>query len=117
MKAIFCALALTTSLVLTGCASSSYNYGRDFETHNISRIEKGKTTSNELVSMFGEPFLKTVVSASEEKWVYTYTSGTTKAQSYIVTMKVETIGTQKTLDILIKDGVVLNYAYNEGKTP
>lgn len=79
MKVISCILALSTSLLVTGCASSSYNYGRDFETHNIYRIEKGKTTSGELISMFGEPFLKTVVSANEEKWTYTYTSGTAKA--------------------------------------
>ena len=67
--------------------------------------------------MFGEPFLKTVVSANEEKWMYIYTSGSAKAQSYIVTMKVETTASQKTLDILLRDGVVVNYAYNEGQNP
>ena len=117
MNVNFCALALTAALLLTGCASSSYNYGKDFEVHNISKIEKGQTTSKDLVSMFGEPFLKTVVSANEEKWMYIYTSGSAKAQSYIVTMKVETTASQKTLDILLRDGVVVNYAYNEGQNP
>jgi hypothetical protein len=46
-----------------------------------------------------------------------YSNGTAKAQSYIVTMKVETTGTQKTLDVLITDGVVSNFAYTEKDNP
>ena len=117
MKVNFRPFMLCAAMLLAGCASSSYNYGKNFETQNISKIQKGQTTSKDLVSMFGEPFVKTVVSTNEEKWMYIYTKGTAKAQNYIVTMKVNATGEQKTLDVLLKDGVVVNYTYNEGQNP
>jgi hypothetical protein len=39
------------------------------------------------------------------------------AQSYVVTMKVTTTGTQKTLDVLIRNDVVINYTFSEGPAP
>ncbi|WP_077286898.1 hypothetical protein [Cognaticolwellia aestuarii] len=103
--------------LLAGCATSSFKVGNDFSSENVSKIVKGKTTSNDMVLLFGEPFTKSVISAKDEKWVYMYSNGTAKAQSYIVTMKVETTGTQKTLDVLITDGVVSNFTYTEKGTP
>jgi hypothetical protein len=103
--------------LLVGCATSSFKVGNDFSSANVSKIVKGKTTSNEMISLFGEPFTKSVISATDEKWIYMYSNGTAKAQSYIVTMKVETTGTQKTLDVLITDGVVSNFAYTEKDNP
>lgn len=67
--------------------------------------------------MFGEPFSKTVLSETEEKWIYTYSSGTASAQSYVFTTKVESTGTQKTLDILLKNDVVTNFTFTEGPGP
>ncbi|ENI4486602.1 hypothetical protein ABXZ88_002447 [Vibrio fluvialis] len=46
-----------------------------------------------------------------------HSEGTAKAQSYIVTMDVKTTGTQKMLDVLITDGVVVNYTFTEGQNP
>ena len=103
--------------LLVGCATSSFQVGNDFSSANVSKIVKGKTTSNEMISLFGEPFTKSVISATDEKWIYMYSNGTAKAQSYIVTMKVETTGSQKTLDVLITDGVVSNFAYTEKDNP
>ena len=103
--------------LLVGCATSSFKVGNDFSSANVSKIVKGKTTSNEMISLFGEPFTKSVISATDEKWIYMYSNGTAKAQSYIVAMKVETTGTQKTLDVLITDGVVSNFAYTEKDNP
>ena len=103
--------------LLVGCATSSFTVGNDFSSTNVSKIVKGKTTSDDMISLFGEPFTKSVISATDEKWIYMYSKGTAKAQSYIVTMKVETTGTQKTLDVLITDGVVSNFAYTEKDNP
>jgi hypothetical protein len=91
--------------------------GKSFTSENVSQIVKGKTTSEEMVSLFGEPYTKTVISATDEKWVYMHSEGTAKAQSYIVTMDVKTTGTQKMLDVLITDGVVANFAFTEGQNP
>lgn len=112
MKKIFAAFLFTG--ILSGCATSYYTAGRDFPTEGVLTIVKGKTTSNELRATFGEPFAKSPVNETDEKWVYTYTNGSAHAQSYVVTMKVTTTGTQKTLDVLIRNDVVLNYTYTEG---
>ncbi|SDJ28183.1 hypothetical protein [Pseudomonas abietaniphila] len=109
--------AVCLSVALSGCATSNFTAGRDFPSANVSSITKGKTTVTELKSLFGEPYAKSPVSETDEKWVYTYTNGSAHAQSYVVTMKVTTTGTQKTLDVLIRNDVVINYTYSEGPAP
>ncbi|RON86600.1 hypothetical protein BK635_06565 [Pseudomonas chlororaphis] len=104
-------------LALGGCATSYFTVGRDFSSANIASITKGITTTAELKSLFGEPYAKSPVSETDEKWVYTYTNGSAHAQSYVVTMKVTTTGTQKTLDVLIRNDVVINYTFSEGPAP
>ncbi|ROM18404.1 hypothetical protein BK643_05860 [Pseudomonas protegens] len=104
-------------LALGGCATSNFTAGRDFSSANVASITKGKTTTAELKSLFGEPYAKSPVSETDEKWIYTYTNGSAHAQSYVVTMKVTTTGTQKTLDVLIRNDVVINYTFSEGPAP
>jgi outer membrane protein assembly factor BamE (lipoprotein component of BamABCDE complex) len=110
-------MVLLVIVSLSGCATSSYSVGKDFSSENVQEIVKGKTTSEELVKIFGEPYSKTVISATDEKWIYMYSEGTAKAQSYIISMDVKTTGTQKILDVLISKGVVENFAYTEGQNP
>ncbi|ARB26462.1 hypothetical protein HX787_30650 [Pseudomonas tolaasii] len=102
---------------LGGCATSNYTAGRDFPSASVASITKGKTTISELKSLFGEPYAKSAVSETDEKWIYTYTYGSAHAQNYVVTMKVTTTGTQKTLDVLIRNDVVINYTFSEGPVP
>jgi hypothetical protein len=104
-------------LSLSGCATSSYSVGKNFASENVSQIVKGKTTTEEMVTLFGEPYSKTVISATDSKWIYMHSKGTAKAQSYIVSMDVKTTGTQKMLDVLVTDGVVVNFAFTEGQNP
>ncbi|MCK4828373.1 hypothetical protein KA005_72255 [bacterium] len=111
------AILLSIFVVLSGCATSSYSTGRDFDSSSVNQIIKGETTRADLLQMLGRPFSKTVMSENEEKWIYMYSSGTAKAQSYFFTMKVESTGRQKMLDILLRDGIVTNYTYNEGLMP
>jgi hypothetical protein len=104
-------------ILTTGCATTSYSFGKPFSSSNVKKIVKGKTTNTDLVKLFGQPFSKTVISATEEKWIYTHSSGTSTAQSYLVTMDIKTTGTQKTLDILLNKDIVVNFAFTEGPTP
>lgn len=104
-------------LLVTGCATSSYSVGKDFASENISQVIKGKTTSEELTALLGEPYTKTVLSASDEKWIYMHSEAIAKAQSYIISMDVKTTGTQKMLDVLISNGIVVNFTYTEGPHP
>jgi hypothetical protein len=110
-------LSALLALSLAGCATSTFSSGRDFPSAHVASIVKGKTTTAELRQLFGEPFYKTVVSESEEKWVYTYSQGKAHAQSVIVATSVKTTGSQKMLDILVKDGIVTNYTFSEGPLP
>ena len=88
-------------VALGGCATSHYTADRDFPSASVTSITKGKTTTTELKSLFGEPYAKSAVSETDEKWIYTYTNGSAHAQSYVVTMKVTTTGTQKSRYVLI----------------
>ncbi|MFZ2540775.1 MAG: hypothetical protein WAW75_03255 [Gallionella sp.] len=117
MKHLASTLFVLAMLSMSGCATSTYSVGRDFPTEQVSKIVRSKTTSAELKQMFGEPFSKTVVSETEEKWLYTHSSGSAHAQSFVFTMKVETTGQQKTLDILLKGSIVTNYTFTEGPSP
>ena len=117
MKALSILAAAFSLVVLAGCATSNYIVGRDFSSGNVAQISKGKTTTDELRQLFGEPFTKTVVSGNEERWLYTYTSSTANVQSYVVTMKVNSSGNHKMLDVLIRDGRVVNYTFSESATP
>ncbi|MDH4847956.1 hypothetical protein E8E71_30035 [Pseudomonas sp. BN605] len=102
-------VAIGMCLVLGGCATSHYEAGRDFPSASVASISKGKTTTAELKTLFGEPYAKSAVSETDEKWVYTYTSGSAHAQSYVVTMKVTTTGTRWSRAL---DGHAIRYAFN-----
>ena len=102
---------------LGGCATSHFATGRYFSSASVASITKGKTTTAELKSLFGEPYVKSAVSETDEKWIYTYTNGSAHVQSYVAIMKVTTTGTQKILDALIRNDVVINYTFSEGPAP
>lgn len=97
---------------LSGCTySNSYESGSQISAENVSSIVKGKTTEAELVSMFGQPISKGVVSDNETKWIYTHNAVSASAQAF--TMKTTSNAEITTLDILLRDGVVVNYAYTK----
>ena len=58
-------LAACMCFALTGCATSNYTVGRDFSSASVAQIQKGKTTTSEVVALFGEPFAKSAVSETE----------------------------------------------------
>ena len=110
MKLVF---LLIFSALISSCAySGSHVTGRDITRSQVASIQKGKTNTDELVAILGQPDAKTLVSATEEKWAYGYAQTSTNA-TYFPTTKIVTIGTQKTLDVLIKDEVVVNFVFTE----
>lgn len=104
-------ISIALAVFLVGCATANYSVGKPFNTENVTKIEHGKTTKQDLVAMFGEPYSKTPLTATQEKWIYTYVYGSSKAQSYVVTMKVDSQGHQQTLDLIIENGVVVNHTF------
>lgn len=45
-------------LCLWGCATAHSTAGRDFDSAKVSQIVKGKTTADEIITMFGTPYSK-----------------------------------------------------------
>lgn len=108
----FAILVPLLCLVMLGCTySNQYESGSQISVENVNRIVKGKTTEAELISMFGQPFSKTVISATETKWIYTHNAVSASAQAF--TMKTTSNAEMTTLDILLKDDIVVNYAYTK----
>lgn len=94
---------------LSGCVyQSNVSYGNQFTSEQINQIHKKITTKADLLKIFGEPTIKSVISESDEKWVYSYTGGTASAQAF--TMKTSSNISTHMLDILIKNNVVVNFA-------
>lgn len=100
-------------LALSGCAIASYSVGRDFQTTHLSKVKKGETTAEEVRQWFGEPFSKKINSENEETWHYMYTNSSASAQSLLFVVNVQSDVQQKSMEVLLKNGVVVNYALTE----
>jgi outer membrane protein assembly factor BamE (lipoprotein component of BamABCDE complex) len=56
--------------------------GAQFDTENIQRIEKGKTTKTDVVNYFGDPLRKESAPLGEV-WTYTYVKSATTAAGVV----------------------------------
>jgi outer membrane protein assembly factor BamE (lipoprotein component of BamABCDE complex) len=87
---------LTFSLV--GCAGATMS-GKSFDPKQVSTIEKGKTTKQEVRSRFGEP-ISTRPTETGEVWSYYFQS-------------VSFMNENHSLDIdFDRSGIVTDYRYN-----
>lgn len=103
-------------LTLPNGATSNTTNGVKFNATQVDKIVKEKTTAEELVQMSGEPFIKTVVSANQDKGIYMYMTNEVEARVFL-TMNVQSEMNQKALDVLLKNGVVVNHTFNVGQRP
>lgn len=108
MKKILLVIIPLIALSSACTYTSNVNTGTSFTTEQVSKIVKGSTTEARLVELLGQPQVKTVLNEKDVKWVYSYTEGSASAQAF--TMKTTSNFTTHTLDILVRDGVVLNFA-------
>ncbi|HUA64945.1 MAG TPA: hypothetical protein VME24_03795 [Alphaproteobacteria bacterium] len=116
MRAIYISLLLLC-VGLCGCVTSvvrnQTTSGADFDETKIGQIQKGKTTADQIVSLFGEPRSEDIVSPNQILWRYRYQS-TTFVDTYdqINGAAVKQIsGYEKKLEILMQDDVVVNFSY------
>jgi hypothetical protein len=94
-----CAFILLTAFFLfaTGCA----NVGRDFPTDRVSGIQVGKTTKNDIRSMFGSPWR---IGAKDGQLTWTYGK-----------YQYRLIGDTSTQDLVIRfndKDIVVSYTFN-----
>ena len=114
MRLILLFIALIP-LLLWGCATSTSISGSEFNSSVVPRIQKGATTTSQILRWLGEPDYKEPVSATETMWLYTWVRP--KANPTVVPFDHRNIGTtgyMKTLWIFIRDDIVVNYTYEEG---
>ena len=100
--------AILIAVVFTGCVTSTYTMGNNFTKNDITKIIKGKTGTSELIEVFGEPSMKIAISENEENWHYNHTTSTANSSGFIF-IKVKSKVTSKTLNVLEKDNIVINY--------
>ena len=114
MKLRLLAIALLP-LLLWGCATSTSTAGCDFSSSVVPKIQKGVTTTSQILSWLGDPYNKEQVTVTETKWLYTWARATGNAT--VVPFGHRNIGNQgykKTLLLIIKDNIVVYYSYMEG---
>lgn len=107
------------ALVASGCANLDMKAGKPIEKGSLSRIQKGRTTRQEIESMYGKPSTTTINSDGTETLVYGYqaTKVTHSPMAYVPILnifakaKTETAG--QALSVQVKENTVINYAYSE----
>jgi outer membrane protein assembly factor BamE (lipoprotein component of BamABCDE complex) len=104
---------ISLSLWVSGCAHSTE--GTVFGQSELSQIVRGKTTSSELMNIFGTPYSKEAEPEGGEQWFY-FCSHNSDQLVVVPAVVVETKKKQKTnLSILLnKDKVVVDFTLNEG---
>ncbi len=108
-----CILLSFICATLVGCASRTITSGREFDVAKIGEIKKGVTTSDQLDGLLGKPLTKTVQSADEVIWNYSWKKGTATTTQGPDGPVVTSQGDRKTLEVKIRNGVVENYSYND----
>jgi outer membrane protein assembly factor BamE (lipoprotein component of BamABCDE complex) len=117
--------ALVFACLIAGCAApkpagpaksstSTIRRGRDFDASKVKDIQKGKTTTQEIVQWFGQPQAKKIVSTNQIGWLYAWSQSTVTVSRTTNTAKGKESGYKKRLELLIADDVVLNYTFDEG---
>lgn len=112
-KLIFVALAI---LPLASCAVYGNKSIKEENQQTVaSKIIKGKTTQQEIISMYGEPQTRATIDG-KETWNYSVTSGKSNITSYIPVVSIFTNGATaniKSMDIWFKGNVVEGYNFSQ----
>jgi len=106
---------LIIPLLVWGCATTTSAGGSEFSSSVVQHIQKGVTTTSEIVDWLGEPGYKEKISATEILWLYAWSRA--KGDPNVVPFGHRSIGNtgyKKILWIFFKDGLVVNYTYEEG---
>ena len=116
MKKLSLLVLVVSAMLLSGCVyRSTAHSGRDFDETKATQIVSAKTTEADLIRLLGEPVKKEIVSDHEVKWIYEYVTSNAAVRVFSARPKVDV--TRKTLEILLRDGIVVNHALtNPGTT-
>lgn len=118
-KIIYTAGVIMLSLLLlTGCASSgNKSLRKESEASVAQKIFEGKTTKDEVRSLFGSPISTTFTEGGLEIWRYQMAKISADAVNFIPFVNMlgtSATGTKKELTVLFDDkGIVKRYSMSE----
>jgi len=119
------AAVLLLTLLIAGCAdpkpadtakstTTTVRRGRDCDSSKVKDIQKGKTSTQEIIQWFGQPYAKKIVSTNQVGWLYSWRQSIVTVNRSGATVKGKETGFRKRLELLIGDDVVMNYTFEEG---
>ena len=114
-KCIFL-LSLFYIFISSGCATT----GKKIDQNKVSQIKEGITTEQDVISLLGTPFMKTLDSNGKVIMLYQYAKIKNRASNFIPIMNIFSSGMdmrQQMLTILIdKEGKVEKYTLNDANS-
>jgi hypothetical protein len=128
MRRIAFAVGLVLAASIAGCVTTSmdkYEEGQDFRVEDTKQLIVGKTTSAEVLKLFGEPYSKSMTGVTEEDmyrgepvplWIYLHMYGTQTDQTSFDGRPISTRrkGWWKQLMIVFQNGIVTSYKVFDG---
>ena len=99
-------------IIIAACSTA----GRRFDTTLVGDIKKGETSGVKIKEWFGEP-LRKEMGPNGDVWHYTYQ----KSNITPLTICLRPLGMfeldvySTKLDVVVKEGIVVDYAYDENK--
>jgi len=97
-------------LLLNSCIPHYQHHGREFDPSLVSKIEKGRTTEAEILSMFGNP-IRTQFNSDGTKlifYAFTKTEGVINLIPFVPTLYEKSKGNSLWISI-DKNNIVTNY--------
>jgi len=109
---------LFMALLVTGCASiGNESIRKESESSVAQKITEGKTSKDEIRSMFGSPISISFTDSGLAIWKYELSKMSADAVSYIPVVNLfgtSSSGTKKELTVLFDEkGIVKRYSMNE----
>lgn len=110
---------MALALIASGCTGLDMKSGKPIEKESLSRIQKGRTTRQEIESIYGKPLSTVLNGDGTETLVYGYTATkvTHSPMTYVPILglfaKAKTETASQTLSFQVKENVVVNYTYGE----
>ncbi|CAG9001462.1 MAG: hypothetical protein CENE_03482 [Candidatus Celerinatantimonas neptuna] len=104
---------LFAMLTVSGCASFNPFRSRGISDAEVARIHRQYTTENDILNMFGQPYIKTTQGANWQRWTYHTRVSYEDSQKAWYHKLFKEKARDKTLIILFNNGIVRDYRYIE----
>ena len=105
----------TLTLLLSACVTTRYERGRHIEASSVARMQKGETTSAEILEWFGAPTTTSLI-AEHQLYVYKHckTSGSTYSLGYYASGSTKEQCDELAVTFDKSTGKVVTYSFQQG---